>query len=254
MIPKGKKLLLTLSFFISCGCFHSCIKQEIEKLRYPDKDSFFWNLEYEVNGEQYVWSEYEDNWYWYKQRFNWEYYPKYTGLKSYPEEERNLYKRQWSVDYSDLSFNVMLPSIGQDFYFHILGPGDGPFKDGKRYASPEDIVFCFPNLRRYSNYTWNTGVGPWRFDSDVDSDDAIICSFKDLDVKIISSSFRFKHTIKERVGEVLDFYFDFVEVITSAPPEENEQMPIVGDTLRITNGHFVQAPLGNGFIEKIVFD
>lgn len=44
----------------------------------------------------------------------------------------------------------------------------------------------------------------------------------------------------DRVGtvEVFDFYYDFEEVITHTP--EGDTYPAVGDTIRVSDGHFRQ--------------
>lgn len=49
---------------------------------------------------------------------------------------------------------------------------------------------------------------------------------------------------------MLNFYFEFEEVIT-AVPEGWTGTPTVGDTLRITNGHLTQYPL---LLEDRVFE
>lgn len=249
LVEACYRLLTTLCIF-GIGCsFCSCIKQQIEKRIYPDKDYFFWSMEYELNGEKKELSYYVYDDYWRKQEYDFNYYPKYTGLESFPNEEKALNKRQWSIDYSTLSFNLAPPISSDGFYFHIVGPGDGPFKENVVYSSSTDRILYYPELWSYAD-NW---INSYDFDcNDID----ISISFNGLDVVILSSSFRFSHSIKERVGTVLDFYFDFEEVLTSVPesPYNSKQILSVGDTLRITNGHFTQAPLGMGFIEKVVFD
>ena len=160
------------------------------------------------------------------------------------EEDSNRKIHFKGVDYDNLAFCMALTPEGQGppplyngnrsinpFFFYIAGDGMGPFKEGVNYASPDNVVFYFPEnpgkidsfgLRLYHHYK--------------------VPDFQGLEVKLLSSSFRFGYSKsdEEYVPALLDFYFDFEEVITSVP-EGYKCSPSVGDTIRVTNGHFVQS-------------
>ena len=118
----------------------------------------------------------------------------------------------------------------EGLYLHIVGPGQGGFKENVVYSSPDDIVVYHPALLSEftSNYLIPHIVNDWD----------IIPTFNGYEVKVLSSSFKFNHSIKWGVGKVLNFYFEFDEVIT-AVPEGWIGTPTVGDTLRVTRGHLV---------------
>ena len=246
LVEAGRsRLTVALCLVFICCSFSSCIKEMIEKCKYPDKEFFFWSIEYEVNGERYEeWWDVPESSYWRNQEREFNYLPGYTGIISSMEG--------CTVDYPNLSFNLGLDALSSGaWFFHIIGPEDGPFEKDVVYSSPNDIALYHPRLGYFYNYGGR-------------SLDYIpgIChyfdwfnppTFNGFEVKVLSSAFRFKHSIKERVGKVLNFYFDFEEVITSVP-QEWDQYPTVGDTIRITNGHFVQAPLGFDFLERLAFE
>ena len=75
---------------------------------------------------------------------------------------------------------------------------------------------------------------------------------KGLEVKLLSSSFRFGYSQNEEsIGEMLDFYFDFEEVITSVPEGYNFS-PTVGDTIRVSGGHYTQCVLYDNPVHSFI--
>ena len=209
--------------FLCVFALSSCNKDSLEEIIYPDRHYFWWTLEFEVNGKKVankkVWESET-------RPYNQILYPPeysqfivsgnittFSGYRVYKDD---------GIDYSKLSFNMMQAGL----YVHIVGPGDGKFKEKDVYSSPDDILLYHPSLSDFSSHF---------FMGSLDEGD-IIPSFDGFEVKLLSSSSRFGHSIKWRVGKVLDYYFDFEEVIT-AVPEGYDQRPAVGDTVRITNGH-----------------
>ncbi len=142
------------------------------------------------------------------------------------------------VNPGELAFYLTLPSGSTrpplyngdnyrcPFFFYITGDGKGPFKEGVDYSGPENIVYYFPES--------SVIVYPRAYQYKEMPD-----SFNGLEVKLLSSSFRFGYSNRDDicVDEVLDFYFDFEEVITGVP-EGYTSTPTVGDTIRVTNGHY----------------
>lgn len=150
----------------------------------------------------------------------------------------NSTQRISGVNADDLAFYLSLGCEGSEapFYdgsnclnpllFYIVGDGENPFREGVEYSNPENIVYYFPEspvffhgVSVYQNKEkdWNYGV----------------------EVKLLSSSLRFGYSKRDGVegGDLLDLYFDFEEVITKVP-EGYMSSPTVGDTIRVSNGHF----------------
>ena len=229
--------------FAASFAFSSCNKGLLEDIVYPDRDYFGWTLEFEVNDEKVElesifdpqgrlglfkesWPDYQD--------FGFScHLPFYSGHSWDKDNQHKIV-----FDYEMLSFNIMKAGL----YLHIVGPGQGGFKENVVYSSPDDIVLYHPALLSdFANQTLNPHKG---------DDWDVIPTFNGFEVKLLSSSFKFNHSIKWRVGKVLNFYFDFVEVIT-AVPDEWKGTPSVGDTVRITNGHVVQMP---GDMDEAAFE
>ena len=176
--------------------FASCYFNSLEDIVYPDRDYFGWTLEFEVNGEKVEregifktdkgrspnmthWPEYQ----------SWgRYLPLYSGSYYAPESKDLLF------DYSKLSFSIMRDGL----YLHIFGPGQGRFKENVVYSSPNDIVLYHPALLS-SLFASQT------LDSHFGEDWDIIPTFNGYEVKLLSSSFKFNHSIKWRIGKVLNF-------------------------------------------------
>lgn len=210
-------IVLATHFIVS-----SCNKVELVNYISPERDYFGWTLEYEVNGKK-IEAAYM--------------YDPMPGLHiSMPvdyftfrqERYRGIYSGRihsngrwfYAFDYSKLAYNVFNTGL----FLHVVGPGEGRFKDNQVYSSPKDIVLYHPAL--LSDFA--SGSLDWDK----------LPTFNGFEVKILSSSFRFVHSTKLGVGKVQNLYFAFEEVIT-AVPEVWAGNPTVGDTLRITNGHMV---------------
>ena len=75
--------------------------------------------------------------------------------------------------------------------------------------------------------------------------------------RVLSSSFKLAYgEIDDKyVRDVLDIYFD-LEMVVEKGPEERiaEKDPIVGDTIRVKNGHFIQSLFcyDTDFLHKII--
>ena len=208
--------------------FSSCNINSLEDVIYPNRHYFGWTLEFEVNGEKVeAESIFETDrgrslFMTHRPEYqNWPRFLRFYSGSHYDSESRSLL-----FDYSKLAFNIMHSGL----YLHILGPGQGKFKKNIAYSSPDDIVLYHPALLSdFASQTLNPHNG---------GDWDIIPTFNGYEVKLLSSSFKFSHSLKWGVGKVLDFYFEFEEVIT-AVPEGWTGSPTVGDTLRITTGHLI---------------
>lgn len=204
----------------------SCNINSLEDVIYPNKHYFGWTLEFEVNGEKVESERIFDP----QGRLGYRgFWPDYSAFVLSCEllfYSGNVAANPWEFDYSRLAFNIMRDGL----YLHILGPGQGKFKENVEYSSPNNIVLYHPALLSdFARQTLNPHDG---------GDWDIIPTFNGYEVKLLSSSFKFNHSLKWGVGKVLDFYFEFEEVIT-AVPEGWAGSPTVGDTLRITNGHLI---------------
>ena len=157
----------------------------------------------------------------------------FTGYKLYGDSGGN---------YGSLVFYMALPvdsypplyngfDVYCPFYFYIVGDGDGPFKEGVDYSSSNNYAFYFPenpmDLSEISAVSYPLSH---------------LTDFKGLGVRLLSNSFRFGYSKRDEAiyGNVLDFYFDFKEVITSVP-DGYTCTPSVGDTITVSNGHFVES-------------
>ena len=121
------------------------------------------------------------------------------------------------------------------FFFYIAGDGLGPFVAGKEYSSPNNVVYFYPG--QFCGH---------HDPADIHFPGRPPFNFSGLEVKLLTSSFRFGYSqiMNEGMGmvDVLDFYFDFEELIVSPP--EGYSTPGAGDTIRVSNGHFRQAISG----------
>ena len=132
---------------------------------------------------------------------------------------------------------------GMPFFFYIVGDGKQPFREGVDYSNPENIVYYFPEghwiVEGSSVYEYKQMPGTTE-------------GLKGLEVKLLSSSFRFGYSQNEEsIGEMLDFYFDFEEVITSVPEGYNFS-PTVGDTIRVSGGHYTQCVLYDNPVHSFI--
>lgn len=230
---QGKYVLfismaITLALFVFCAC--------------DDRPNpfFCWSFDCTVNGEEIsLYHEEDRNYFFYSSPSPAAYLPGYDGKEVIIYEDRPA---DIDVDYSRLAFNLEIPNYdtwGDLFFFHIVGDGKGPFKEGVNYNSDDNIVIYHPALPG-SIVKINQNHG--------------------FQTSLLSGSFTFKHKEIRGVGKVLDFCFDFEEEIV-AVPEGCDSGPLVGDTVRVSNGHFIQAPVYTelyteeliGFIQK-VFD
>lgn len=144
------------------------------------------------------------------------------------------------VDYSSLAFSLQLlatPIKESDsfcyLFFYIKGEDKGPFIPGKDYSSSFNVATCYPgnyygrSLGGYWDYVYSLGYPP---------------DLQGLKVKMLSSSFKFGYSQIDiddlGTVDVLDFYYDFEEVITQTP--DGYSLPAIGDTIKVSNGHFQQ--------------
>ncbi len=226
-------------FVIIMLCAVSCQEPLFEGE--PEEGTSFLKEKYEcyVNGEKVEYSRYESySKFWFKTGY-------YNGciysLSGYVFDDNHNFK---GVNNEELAFFLSLSCPNGiplytgnggrvPFFFYIVGDGIHPFHEGEDYAGPNNIVYYFPESpvivvpdSVYNDYYH------------IMSSDG----FNGLKVELLSSSFRFGYDYVDEpcVGEVLDFYFDFEEVITSVPEGYNAS-PTVGDTIRVSNGHFVQS-------------
>jgi hypothetical protein len=214
----------------------SCTSGELYKGE-PEEGAILFQYSYEclVNGEKVGYTKYFK----YSRREN-----RTTGLLLFNACAFGGYQLfgESGGNYNNLMFYMALPIdsypplyngiyVHQPFYFYIVGDGDGPFREGVDYSSPNNYAFYFPenpmdvdeiSVRKYSS--------------------SELTDLKGLAVKLLSSSFRFGYSKSDKAtfGEVLDFYFDFEEVITSVP-DGYKCSPSVGDTIVVSNGHFSES-------------
>lgn len=127
----------------------------------------------------------------------------------------------------NLSFCLLLNSVPpHEVSFVIRGPGDGPFVEGVDYSSENNNIVFGPD--EMTGWHWSLSK---KHDASTK-----------LGVKILSSSIKFGYTKtdKELIEEVLDFYFEFEELVTSVPDGSIYDDYSIGDTIKVTNGHFIQ--------------
>lgn len=177
----------------------------------------------------------------------------FTGCQSEIEDGAKKIKY---VSYDDLSFCLQIPAFstsplwdgnnhtsGPPCLIFIPGNGEGPFVAGEEYSSANNLVAYYPG-HFYRFVDERTPV----------KNELPLNDWRGLEVEILTSSFQFGYSqmndcyynVEKDVYfgnvEILDFYFDFTEVILSTP--EGHVSPAVGDTIRVTNGHFRQAISG----------
>ena len=120
---------------------------------------------------------------------------------------------------------------------HIESDGHSPFKAGVDYCSLNCFALYYPanfNAQEFGAHGPET-------------------DFLGVEVTLLSSRFKFDYRKMEDPGQgievdVLDFYFDFVEVIDKLPDDLTS--PAVGDTIKVSGGHFTQ-PLFMHDIEMV---
>ena len=189
--------LMGLLWFVLAAsfAFTSCSKDLLEDIVYPDRDYFGWTLEFEVNGEKIVRERIFDN----QGRLGLlkNHWPDY-GIFQLSRYMRyysgyNVLTKPYVFDYSKLAFNMLHDGL----YLHIVGPGQGGFKKNVVYSSPNDIVLYHPALlTEFANKVLNPhAVDAWD----------IIPTFNGYEAKLLSSCFKFNHSIKWGVGKVLNF-------------------------------------------------
>ena len=229
-----KRFCLAVSLLFLLFCSLSCEKELFKGEPEEGTEYFNYSLECIVNGEKLEYEEY-NRYYRYYYETGWLYCPVFTFSGELYDRVTHKFT---GVDYSEMAF-LMTPScilssphlyngipFGNPFCFYISGDGKGPFIEGVDYSGHDNIVFFFPEIPVviYPRVLYNNKTKP--------------NDFKGLEVKLLSSSFRFGYSNRDDicVDEVLDFYFDFEEVITGVP-EGYTSTPTVGDTIRVTNGH-----------------
>jgi hypothetical protein len=154
--------------------------------------------------------------------------------------------KNFVFDYKQLFFIAALPVEGQfgnSLNIMIAGDGYGPFKTGVDYASNNNIVFYYPSLVNSSG--WDT-INQYTiiYGSPVPRPREHPSG---VSVKLLSSSFKFGYSKMDNDGisiDILDFYYDFEEIITGLPVNERDISLSLGDTVRVTNGHLRQAVSG----------
>lgn len=230
-----KRFCLAVSLLFLLFCSLSCEKELFKGE--PEEGALFYRYGYEclVNGEIMSYVKYE---FYYRQKYRHAYYgfTRPFAFSGYLID--NNTHRISGVNADELAFYLSLGCEWSEapFYdgsnfinpllFYIVGDGDNPFREGVEYSNPENIVYYFPESpvffmggRVYQNKEkdWNYGV----------------------EVKLLSSSLRFGYSKRDGVegGDLLDLYFDFEEVITKVP-EGYMSSPTVGDTIKVSNGHF----------------
>ena len=235
LVEAGRIFVKSVLFVVVVCCLHSCCKL-IDHILFPPlfenepehgTEVFRYSIDCFVNNDRIESSytrAYDKTHY---KKGDWVFFtPGFSGL-SFNEE-----KQFSGVNYNDLSFYL---NIGDDFYFHISGDGKGPFQEGVEYNTTECTVFYFPNAAPHVHSLdyFRLFDDPSRY-------------IKNVEIKLLSRSFKFGYSKMEdpAVGVigVLDFYFDFDEVILSAPDDQHTLE--IGDTVRVSNGHFVQSLLG----------
>lgn len=205
------------------SCMFSCCLSDKRKMPDDGEWVLLYRYAFEVNGERIEGELYDP----YNMISNvspgWPYDYAFSGELW---EEHNFS----GVNYERLAFflAIYVDGLGLPLYFKIVGDGIGPFKEGVDYSSPDNVVYYYPCMM---NSVWSNETNHFSDYPNLDG----------LKVKLLSSSFRFGYSKSdEKYATVLfDFYFDFEEVITSVPDIETWlPAPAVGDTIRITNGHF----------------
>lgn len=226
-------VLVALLGFTSCNWKYEAFKDEPE-----EGESVFVNSYYcEINGHVKQGAQYwkYSNWDWQTGGF-----PMFSLLFAGYEHDTRPPRVHLYYGY-DFSLTQGLNTQGPHrFVFHLKS--DAPFQEGH--------IFTFPI---------NTEVG-------VESpESAIYIPFSsDMEagcrVKILNGTYQFKYNKNEdvHIKNTLDFYYDFEEVIVSLPKrrdwdtydyslqfDDGYSLDVhVGDTIRVTNGHFSQTLFG----------
>lgn len=200
-------------------------------------------IEFFVNGEMYLdtivrdYSRFE-----YKQG-GYQYYclPVFTGVGGYgsafPHFDGSIDFNTFSFNFYNLQLHNNWPSfayplcdgehpVSKPLSIHVESDGHGPFKAGVEYSSLNCFALYYP-----ANFIAQE-LGAHGPETD----------FLGVEVSLLSSWFKFSYRKAEVPGmglsDILDFYFDFVEVVNKIP--EGFTTPAVGDTIRVSGGHLTQ--------------
>lgn len=234
LVEAGK--VFACSLFIALLCIVSCKEPLFEGEPEEGTRFLFRAFKCFVNGEGVEYSDYFNY-----SRFAYERYEYMVDFtfSGYISENHSFA----GVKNDELAFYLSLPISDtpplyngnnyshMPFFFYIVGDGKQPFREGVDYSNPENIVYYFPEgpwiVYGYKIYKYKEMPGTTE-------------GLNGLEVKLLSSSFRFGYSQDTNpMGEYLDFYFDFEEVITSVP-EGYSFSPTVGDTIRVSGGHYKQ--------------
>ena len=239
-------VVLCCSLFTACNSLGDFIDKKFFSLfeNEPKEGAEFAasTLEFNVNGEMYLDTLFKDYSRFAYRRRGYQYYclPFFTGVDpydytiAYPEFKG-------VVDFNNFSFNLRycsylyehppypLDSGEHGVYplnIHIESDGHGPFKAGVEYSS----LNCFALYYPAPFIAQELGAHGPKTD------------FLGVEVTLLSSWFKFGYRKAEVPGiglsDILDFYFDFVEVVNKIP--EGFTTPAVGDTIRVSGGHLTQ--------------
>ena len=227
-------------------CTSSCVLlSPIIELNAPPevgKNIFCYSNECYINGERKYVELYRyyslDEYYWYKGRHIPQFVVGFGGNNAYDENGNPVFK-----NYDNLYFISEL-EVGEmgcvPLFFMIVGNGYGPFKTGVDYSSRDNIVIYYPYL-----YSWYDVSNKYSY---IYGDSPRPNEHKSgVSAKLLSGSFKFGYSKMDNDGlsiDILDFYYDFEEVITSLQKKEYLNSLQVGDTVRVTNGHLRQAVSG----------
>lgn len=153
-------------------------------------------------------------------------FPKYKGVVDFELFSFNLQTKYWSSYSFPLYNNGGEQGDYNPLNIHIESDGQGPFKAGVEYSSLNCFALYYP-----ARLTWQE-FGAHGPETD----------FLGVEVTLLSSWFKFGYRKAEVPGmglsDILDFYFDFVEVVNIIP--EGFTTPAVGDTIRVSGGHLSQ--------------
>ena len=131
-------------------------------------------------------------------------------------------------------------------FFYVVGEEDGTFVTGRDYSSSDNVAIYYPGQF----------CGQWMPYASGSDDILDLNGFLyGIKVELLSSSFKFGYSQRTNedggVVDVLDFYYDFEEVIVTGPelpidppvdpPIYPYPSPAPGDTIRVTNGRWRQA-------------
>lgn len=226
-IANRKTVVFSFILGVVVASIASCNKM-------PSSDIFCWSNEYYTDGIRHYDDLVSPSRYLYNNRdIDMSFISFFGGINNTLDDFDTLYFGPefpifHTQDYSDVypvPFDNSVVSFTLNRYhlfIQICQKDKTPFKEGKNYdLTNSNIIAKYNPVQHALNHTV-------------------------FDTNLLSCSFSFKSSYEWRRGKVLCFDYSFDLIVTNTPTPEGldhqtYDYPSLGDTIKITNGHYVQA-------------